>query len=146
MREKMSHPAHKPPPPHRFVLWLRLQKGGGVFAGHYGNTIDVNYMVYLTFGILSMTGFNSVCSSCWLYCTSETNSQWVLATLAFTENNLLFLPGPISSIDKLPVAVYLSPFPSSHADGPQVSGRRGTTDVSSQPHHPQPAESHHSAG
>ena len=30
----MSHPAYKPPL--RFVLRLRLQKGGGVFAGHYG--------------------------------------------------------------------------------------------------------------
>ena len=30
----MSHPVYKPPL--RFVLTLRLQKGGGVFAGHYG--------------------------------------------------------------------------------------------------------------
>ena len=73
--------------------------------------VDINRMVYLTFGILSTTGFNSMCSSFWLYCTSETNSQWMLATLAFTENSLLFLlSGPISTIDKLAVAVCSLPF------------------------------------
>ena len=41
----MSHPAYKPPL--RFVLRLRLQKGGGVFAGHYGMSIvrKVNTMI-----------------------------------------------------------------------------------------------------
>ena len=34
----MSHPAYKPPL--RFVLRLRLQKGGGgVFAGHYSSLV-----------------------------------------------------------------------------------------------------------
>ena len=33
-RDKMSDPAYKPPP--RFRLALKLQKGGGVYAGHYG--------------------------------------------------------------------------------------------------------------
>ena len=74
--------------------------------------VDINRMVYLTFGILSTTGFNSMCSSFWLYCTGKTNSQWVLATLAFTENNILLflLPGPISTIDELAVAVFSLPF------------------------------------
>ena len=37
MREKLSHPVYKPPL--RFVLRLRLQKGGGgIFVGHYGIT------------------------------------------------------------------------------------------------------------
>ena len=37
MQEKLSHPAYKPPL--CFVLRLRMQKGGGVFAGHYGINI-----------------------------------------------------------------------------------------------------------
>ena len=107
--------------------------------------VDINHMVYLTFGILSTTGFSSMRSSFWLYCTSETNSQWMLATSAFTENNLLFLL-PISTIDKRNCCSIFSSFSSSHADGLQVSGRRCTTNVTSQAHHPQPAESHYSAG
>ena len=38
----MSHPAYKLPL--RFVLRLRLQKGGGVFVGHYGITLYSNSM------------------------------------------------------------------------------------------------------
>ena len=36
----MLHPVYKLPL--RFVLRLRLQKGGGVFAGHYGIILNTN--------------------------------------------------------------------------------------------------------
>ena len=59
---------------------------------------------------------------------------------------LILLPGPMCTVDKLTVAVFSLLF-SSHADGLQFSGRRGTANVIfQQPHCPQPAESHHSAG
>ena len=115
--------------------------------------VEVDRMVYLTFGILSMTCIlcaqvtGKLIQGCTAIVRLTTSGCLPLDTFTVYAWSycLVLLPGPMCTVDKLVLAVF-SLF-LSHADGPQFSGRRGTASViSQQPHCPQPAESHHSAG
>ena len=118
--------------------------------------VEVDRMVYLTSGILSMTCIlcaqvtGKLIQGCIAIVRLTTCAARHLYSLCLVllpgptawSYCLVLLPGPMCTVDKLVLAVF-----SSRADGPQFSGRRGTTNIiSQQPHCPQPAESHHSAG